>query len=233
MSSAWREVKVLLLFADQISLALALEDFIPVLLFAVGLFIIARLISATNTASGKLAIVGGAFVTFGGLSKATWKLIQAIGGDDISLLNNALFVLMSAGFICLAWAFWNRGEPVKSAMWIWLPPVVAVALAWSLAAVLAFSRENRAWFFVLLGATTLANLAFLSQLILASVKRRLWFVVAFLCVNLVVIFLQTRTGDQTMTLQWIKQFANTISQFCFLAAAYLLLRNSYSTSVQK
>lgn len=217
---------MLLLFADQISLALALEDFIPVLLFATGLFVIARLISQTNSTAGSLALFGGVLVTLGGLSKATWKLVQALGGSDLPILNNALFVLMSAGFIALAWAFWNRRETIESTTKIWLPPVVAVLLVWALAAFFAFGRESRAWFFILLGATTLANLAFLFQLIFASFKQRLWMAVALLCVNLAVIFLQTRTGDQTMTLQWIKQIANTISQFCFLVASYVLLRSS-------
>lgn len=210
---------------DEINLPLALQDFIPVAIFAVGLFFVAKTVWQKNKTAGKLAFLGGVLVTLGGLFKASWKIVQALGGSDLPLLNNSLFVLMSAGFICLAWAFWKRFSGETGFSKILLIPAVLIGLVWSIAAYFAFLAESRACFFILLGATTLGNLALLFQLIFNSVKNGLWLALGLFLVNFVIIFVLTRTSDQTVTLQWFKQILNTFSQTAFALAAYLLWQN--------
>ena len=213
---------------DEINLPLAIEDYLPVAFFAIGLFFIAKLISNRNQLAGNLAYLGGVLVTLGGFFKASWKLIQALGGSDIPFLNNSLFVLLSSGFICVAWAFWKSRSSQTSWVNLLTVPIVLILIVWSIAAYIGFFTESRAWFFLLLGATTLANLALLFQLISLSYKNKLWLVIGLYLVNLIVIFVLARSADQTVTMQWIKQIITTVSQLSFAIASWKLLQNQVS-----
>lgn len=209
---------------DEINLLLAAEDFLPVIFFGCGLFFIAKMIVNRNPAAGNLAYLGGILITLGGLFKAAWKLIQAIGGNDIPFFNYSLFVLMSAGFICLAWALWKSRTSRTSLPKIWTIPIILTLIIWSIAAYIGVFTESRAWFFLLLGATTLANIALLFQLIYCSVQNKLWLSVGLFLVNLIVVFALARSSDLSVTLQWVKQIINTVAQASFAAASYFLLR---------
>lgn len=209
---------------DEINLPLALQDFMPTLLFAVGLFFIAKMIANRNAAARNLAYFGGFLITLGGVLKATWKLVQAVGGSDIPVLNYSLFVLLSAGFICLAWAFWKSRKSKNSVNEIWTVPLILIVIIWTIAAYIGFLTDSRAWFFLLLGATTLANVVLLFGLIFRSFQNKLWFVVALFLVNLIVVFALARMTDLSVTMQWIKQFINTIAQAAFAVASWLLLQ---------
>ncbi|HMS39234.1 MAG TPA: hypothetical protein PKE69_03345 [Pyrinomonadaceae bacterium] len=211
---------------DEINLPLALQDLMPVTLFAIGLFFVARMISRKHKSAGNLAYFGGVLVTLGGVFKASWKLIQALGGADIPFLNNSLFTLMSAGFICLAWALWKSREDETDAVKLWSVPLILISMVWLIAAYFGFFTESRAWFFILLGATTLANFALLFQLISLTYKNKLWLALVLFLVNLTVIFILARGSDQTVTFQWIKQLINTVSQASFAIASYILLSKS-------
>lgn len=211
---------------DEINLPLALQDFMPVTLFAIGLFFVARMISRKNKSAGNLAYFGGVLVTLGGVFKASWKLIQALGGADIPFLNNSLFTLMSAGFICLSWALWKSREDETDAVKLWSVPLILISMFWLIAAYFGFFTESRVWFFILLGATTLANLTLLFQLISRTYKNKLWLALVLFLVNLTVIFILARASDQTVTFQWIKQLINTVSQTSFAIASYILLSKS-------
>jgi len=210
---------------DQISLALALEDFLPVVLFALGLFFVARMIAAQNKTAGNLAYTGGVLITLGGVFKVFWKVIQAVGGGDIFWLNDSLFVLMSAGFVCSAWALWRSSKP-NSVVAVWLAPLILIAVFWTIAAYFGFVRSSRVWFFVLLGATTVFNIWLCGQLIFRSAKNGLWFAAALFATNIICAVLLSRMSDQTITLQWIKQIINTISQGAFALAAWFLYTKS-------
>ncbi len=215
---------MLLFFKDNINLALAIEDYLPVIFFAIGLFFVATFISNSHKQAGVLAFFGGILVTCGGLFKASWKLIQALGGSDIPFLNNSLFVLLSTGFICVAWAFWKSSSTEVKPSNLWLVPVILIAILLTIAGYFGFFTESRAWFFILLGATTLANLVLLFQLIFHSYKNQLWLSIGLYIINLLVIFALTRSADQTVTMQWIKQISTTISQLSFAIASWLVLR---------
>ncbi len=211
---------------DEINLTLALQDLMPVAFFAIGLFFVAKMISRENKSAGNLAYFGGILVTLGGVLKSAWKIIQGVGGADFPILNNSLFVLMSAGFICLAWALWKSRESETDAVKLWALPLILIAVFWSIAAYCGFFMESRAWFFILLGATTLANLAMLFQLIFRASKNKLWLAVGLFLINFAVIFVLARASDQTVTFQWIKQLINTVSQASFAVASYILLSKS-------
>ncbi len=212
----------MILERDQISLPLAIEDYVPVILFAIGLYFIARMIYGRNENCGKLAFFGGSLITLGGLFKASWKLVQALGGADIPFLNNSLFVLLSSGFICLAWALWKSDRKGNA----WLVPVFLITVCLGIAAYFGLAKGSRVWFFILLGATSLANLALLTQLIFRSAQNKLWVAAGLYVINLLVIFALLSSADQTVTFQWIKQGITTVSQGCFAVASYLLYKNA-------
>jgi len=65
------------------SLALAIEDFVPVLLTAFGLLLIVRMIRRVDPGAGAWAALGAVVVVAGGLSRASWKLVMTAGGPDL------------------------------------------------------------------------------------------------------------------------------------------------------
>ena len=92
---------------EDYPLSLALEDFVPVVLTAVGMWFIVRFVAQRSPSDRALATTGAVFVVAGGASKATWKLIAAIDGADVTVLDRALFPLLTIGFGCLAVAMWR------------------------------------------------------------------------------------------------------------------------------
>jgi hypothetical protein len=216
---------------DEINLPLAIQDYLPVTFFAVGLFFLAKMIAKRNAAAGNLAFAGGILITLGGLFKATWKLIQAVGGADVPFLNNSLFVLLSGGFIALAWAFWKSRTDKTDR--ILFPPLIIIAFVWTTAAYFGFMTESRAWFFILLGTATLANIALLVQLISSAVQNRFWLVAGLYLINFIGIIALARNSDQTVTMQWLKQIVTTFAQLSFAIASWLFLKNESLRAIKR
>jgi hypothetical protein len=211
---------------DQISLPLALEDYVPIILFAVGLVFSSRMIARECNVCGKLAFLGTLLVALGGIFKASWKLVQALGGADIPLLNHSLFILMSAGFVCIAWAAWRSRKENSPVLYVAVPAAV-ILLSYATAAYFAFARESRAWFFILLGVTTIFNLWLSGQMIWRAMAKGLWLTVALFVFNALCVLALSRISDQTVTMQWAKQLINTASQAAFCYAAWRLSRASF------
>ncbi len=119
---------------NNYSIALALQDFMPVILSSVGLFYIAEMIATAEAHSRWPALLGAWLVMLGGGTKAAWKLNIAATGANIVWMDNALFVLMTPDFIFLAYTLWRaqramRGNPVP------LSPVIMIVLLQGLARV--------------------------------------------------------------------------------------------------
>jgi hypothetical protein len=209
---------------SEISLPLALQDLMLVVFFAIGLFFVGKIVSRECLICGKLAYFSGFLITLGGFFKVCWKLIMATTETDIAWLNNSLFVLMSVGFIGLSWALW-RSKKDNSPINYWLLPVILVFLTLGIAAYFAFVKETRTWFFVLLGATTIFNLATSLQLIVRSWQKKLWIAVILFSFNVFCYLGLSRLSDQTVTLQWIKQAIGTASLGSFAIASWLLFKS--------
>lgn len=214
-----------MILVAEISLPLALEDILLVAFFSIGLYFIGKLISRESAICGKLAFFGGFLVALGGFLKVSWKLIYAIFQTDFAIFNNGLFAWQTCGFICLAWAMW-RCRKENNVATLLAVPIVLIVFFLSIAGYFAFGTETRTWFFVLLGGTTIFNLALIFQLIYRGIKNKILLSVVLYVVNLVCIFTLASIGDQTVTLQWIKQIIGTISQGSFAVASWLLYRNS-------
>ncbi|MBL8057393.1 MAG: hypothetical protein JNK29_11875 [Anaerolineales bacterium] len=219
---------------ETYSVALALQDYVPVALSALGLFFLAEMIARMSAEArvGRIALLGAWLVMLGGGIKASWKLNLALTGADIHWMDNALFILMGPGFTALGWALsaaqrqW-AGQPLTS-RWAWLFPFLVSAAFLATAAGLAWAQPGtRTWFFVLLGMTTIANFALSGLAIRQAWGQGRRGIALLFIVNVVAILaLQgfARAGDRTELVQWIEQILNTLSNLAFALAAYRLNR---------
>src|SRR5688572_19431800 len=126
----------------DVTFALALEDYVPVLLTIAAVTLLARWVPQRRPA----AVLGATLIAIGGLSKATWKLIAVGFGHDYPILAEALFPLLGTGFALLSWALLRRVH--------WVFPTVIV-----LAALGAAAAVRDTWPCLILtiaGATALA-----------------------------------------------------------------------------
>ena len=229
------------------SVPLALEDFLPVIFSALGLYLLAGMITQMNGACKNMAYLGFVLIALGGLSKASWKLIYALSEaqTNIAIMDNALFFFLSAGFIFVAFALMyaqrnlaGKGSPDN----VWLLPTVLVIITLIGAFMVNVTmndpeREGRQiWFFVLLGVTTIFNFFTLGLAINQSRKQQQWLALGLFVVNLsAIIILQglARAVEQTESLQWIEQITNTIAQLGFAYAVWLLSKSTATIRKKK
>ena len=215
--------------AHMPSVALALEDFVPVILSAVGLAMVTRMIRRFDRNAGHWAAVGTLLVVVGGLSRASWKLIMAGGGPDLVPLFLALYVFLATGYLLVVMATWRgflAANGGRGRVPAWLPALVALALLVPLTAILA-SAGGRIlpllWLFVATAG------AIVTSLLLARWARRAgrpgiaWLFIVSLAVTIVLNGL-ARAESQPEALQWVEQLLNTATQGAFLVAAIGLER---------
>ena len=218
----------------EYTLGLALEDFIPVILSSIGLYIIGQMVRRVDARLGQMAQLGWLLVSLGGLLKATWKLVMAITNAQTNLawLDKGMFIWMAAGFTLLASALWytteimmNEGQ-MSVPRRLWQGPAIVLGLA--PVAVLATGFPDlsvNTWRFILLGITTIGNMV--TAVLLIQKSRRLGSNLAALLflVNIIIVFIlsgMARIPTQTIPLQWTEQLLNTLSQGAFVCAAWLL-----------
>lgn len=216
------------------SVALALQDFVPVALSATGLFFLAEMIARMSGDGriGRSALWGAWLVMLGGGLKASWKLNLALTGVDIRWMDNALFVLMGPGFTALGWALsaaqrLKAGQPLTS-RWAGLFPVLVSAIFLATAGGLAWARpDTRWWFLVLLGLTTIANFTLSGLAIRQAWRQGRRGIALLFVVNIVAILVLqgfARAGNRAEVIQWIEQLLNSFSNLAFALAAYRLNR---------
>lgn len=215
--------------APMPSLALALEDFVPVLLTAIGLFLIVRMIRRVDRSAGAWAALGAVMVVGGGLSRATWKLVMAAGGPDLVPLFLALYVLLVAGyllFVMALWRGWQATNGRRARVPTWAAAAVALVVLLPLTAVLAPAGGRilpLLWLFTATGASVVASL------LLARWARRIgrqglgWLFIVSMVVTLLLNGL-ARAEAQSEALQWVEQVLNTLNQGAFLLGAFMLER---------
>ena len=214
---------------EDYSLGLALFDTLPVLVSAVGLYLLADLLARALPESRTLVLSGFALVIAGGLSKATWKLIWVLAQVNIVVLDALLFICMAPGMVLLALhtgaagSRWRGGtaalHPGRNSLLLIAPLLVA-------AAYLATSQpDGRAWFFLLLGTSALANIIMSVLLIRLSWgwHQRLTAAV-FLFSILLTMSLSwlARISAGSAPLQWLAEVLNLFATGSFAIAVWRL-----------
>lgn len=216
----------------EYSVALALEDFLPVIFSTVGLFFIARMICDMEARCMLMAYLGVAFTAIGGFGKASWKLIIALSGGqtDIRFLDDGLFFWLTSGFIFMTFAFWYaqkrfmKQEESKN-IWLWPIIITALGVATGISLYNPDREVSRTWFFILLGMTTVFNIATLAMAMRQAKNQGQRLALVLFIVNLVAVFaLQglARAGDRNEAMQWVAQIINTLSQMGLAYGAWRL-----------
>lgn len=96
----------------NISIGMGLMDFIPVLLFAVSMFLLARIYPSP------LFYVGAVLCILAGVGKVLWKLLLAITRKNIKFLNKQLRIVLPAGFLLMIISLiLGRGKVSFPGMW--------------------------------------------------------------------------------------------------------------------
>jgi hypothetical protein len=213
---------------DDYSLGLALFDYIPVVLSALGLAMLAQLLGSALPASRAAIRAGVVLVIAGGLSKASWKLIWVLTGTDIRILSNLLFILMAPGMILLAChvqaagRYWRGGAATSPAR----GAILLIIASLGLAAAMAIGQSgSKTWFFILLGTASLANI-FMSALLI----RQSWQLGArgsaalFLLSIAVILSLSglSRISEGSAPLQWLAECLNALAHGSFALAVWRL-----------
>lgn len=219
------------------SVGVALFDFVPVLITASGLFLLARGIRHLHAPLAVAAYAAAALVALGGLCKASWKLLVALQQIRIDWLENLLFILMAPGFITLAYCMfharqrWRGGTSAdrtgysrtRLGLWLAVPLLVAAWLAWA-------HPQTRLWFFWLLATTTIANAALLFNAIAAARWSGLgWQVIALLIYNFAATLIlsglsRLPEGEATA---WIQEGVNFSAQSALALGLWLLSRRMW------
>ena len=216
-------------YMEDYSLGLALFDFLPVLVSACGLYLLADLLARALPESRALLLTGFALVIAGGLSKATWKLIWVLAQVNIAVLDALLFVCMAPGMILLALHTaaagrrWRGGtvsvHPGRNGLMLIVPLLAA-------AAYLATSQpDGRAWFFVLLYASALANIVMSILLIRQSWAWDQRLTAAFFLASILLTLSLSglaRISTGSAPLQWLAEVLNLFATGCFALAVWRL-----------
>lgn len=209
---------------EDVSLALAIQDYMPIILSAVGLFFLARLCGRADPRLGDLAFTGMIVITIGGLSKATWKVIAATMTQDVVLLERMLFGLMAPGFIFVALAFLAATGVERARHPARVTSRMAVAL---LVLAFGFGLSQSGVMGIemfLLALTVIASTTVYVRAIQVARARDLPAAAALFTFALLAALSLGAIGslDQTIALQWTEQLVNTAALAAFARAAYLL-----------
>lgn len=207
----------------EYGLALALEDFVPVLFAGIGSVVLALAAGRSLPAVRVPALLAGALVTLGGFCKALWKtLVAAEPCRDFPILENLLFPCLAFGFAGIAWALLSvrRGSTVA-----WPPFLVLPALAAAGALLVGDT-----WPLLIVSAIAGVTVGVLALLISRSHGDKLG--VALFVVYILGILVLPPLGSrphQSEEIQWAEQITNSIVQLCYLLGA-LRIRSRVSAS---
>jgi hypothetical protein len=214
---------------ETYTLSLALEDFIPVILSSIGLYLISRMVAHVDRGIGRMAFIGWLLITLGGFCKATWKLNMALsdGQSNLVWLDKGLFLWLAAGFTLMTFAVWFAARMMGGGARpsrIWFGPLLVFGLC--LFAILSTGFPDpqiNTWRFILLGVATIANVMLVILLIRQAWRLGLRVAAVMFALNIILVFTlngMARMPDQTIPLQWLEQMTNTIAQAAFLLAAW-------------
>lgn len=200
---------------EEYNVALAIEDFVPVVLAAAALVITAQAVGRRVPGVFPIALIGAIVVALGGLGKATWKLLVASGCWEYPILEQLLFPCLAFGFSALAWALLSakRGSMLAGWPFAAFPVGAAIGALWM--------GEN--WP-LLIAAAVSATVLGITAAIMAFSARKPGVGVLFILYVLGTNILPPLAAqpDQSAELQWAEQLTNSAVQLCFLLGALWL-----------
>ena len=212
----------------EYNVALAIEDFVPVVLAGIAFWVLAQAVRAQVPRAYPVALIGGALVTVGGLCKATWKILVATGCWEYPILENLLFPCIATGFSLTAWAAMCvlRGREVTPWPFVAFPIGAGLGAGW-----MSWSAgEYQNWPLLIAAAVAACVMAVCLAIIAFRAKKTsvgVLFVIYTIGTN--VLPPLAAQPDQSLENQWAAQLTNSAVQLCFLLGA-LWLREYTRTS---
>lgn len=213
----------------EFTLPLALLDFVPVFLSAIGFIYLIRLAFSILPDQGRIAFLGGTLIVVGGFFKALWKLLMAVSNNtmDIGWMDDGLFVFLTPGYLMFAWSMWQVARSVqgKRIFGAWFIPSLISFLALGTSCYLFISLpESPAWERVLLTLTVLANFVSGILLITFAFRQKLPKAGWLFLLNLVGVFALNGLArtSQTISIHWVDESINTLSCLGFMIAAKII-----------
>lgn len=196
----------------EYGVALAVEDFVPCVLAAVALVVLARTIRARLPRAFPAAVFGAVVISVGGFAKATWKLLVATGCWEYPWLEQLLFPSIAFGFAAMAWSLWSLYAGRTIIAW----PFVAFPLGAAIGAVWMGDQ----WPFLIaaaVGATVFGIVG--AAFAFRGGKKSVGILFIIYVVGTNVLPPLAARPDQTEQVQWMAQLTNSAIQFCFLLGA--------------
>lgn len=200
---------------EEYNVALAVEDFVPVVLASAALIITAQAVGKRVPAVFPIALIGAIVVSLGGLGKATWKLLVSTGCWEYPILEQLLFPCLAFGFSALVWALLSakRGSELPGWPFAVFPVGAAIGALWM--------GEN--WPLLIAAAVSASALGITAAVIAFKARKPavgVLFVLYVLGTNILPPL--AAQPNQSAELQWAEQLTNTAVQFCFLLGALWL-----------
>ena len=197
----------------EYGLALAAEDFVPVLLAGAGTLVLGLAAGRSLPQIRTVALLSGLLVTLGGFAKALWKLLVASEPcRNYPVLENLLFPCLAFGFAGIAWALWGVRQ---GRMAPWAPFFVLPVLG-GVASLLVMDT----WPLLIVSAIAGVTVGVLALLISKSHGDKIG--VALFVVYILGILVLPPLGSrphQSEEIQWAEQITNSIVQLCYLLGA--------------
>ena len=204
----------------EFSLAMALADFLPVLLFtAAGVLLMRDLYRKMSKGAFALLAAGVIFISCAGILKALYKLLYAAGLCDFQALSDMFFPTQSLGFLLaglgmLAMLLHRQG---KGAVYAAAPPLF-----------------KGTFVFVSLMVLGLGMLDAVLCVLAARLKKPgviALFVLSFVC-SLGMGYLSSKDFARA-SMNWIAEGVNVLGQGSLLLGAWLLHQNGLAELVLK
>lgn len=210
---------------EQYSLALAIENLLPLAFLTVGLLFVVRMLNRKNELVGELSYVSAFLIIAGNLLSAIGKLLNALYGYNGPWMKNSLLFLSAPGFVCLAWALRRASVKEMTAGKVWLLPICFNGALLALTAALKMVKGGQTWLNLLLTVVTIASVAAFVQLALMALHRQQQLIAGFFILSLgMSLALAFRGTDGSEAAEWAQQISNTLSQAIFAFAAVKLDR---------
>ena len=190
------------------SVPMAIVDFIPVILFAIGAWLLAKSLYTKMRSFEFASFSAGCInVFFAGGLKALWKLLYALGVCDFEKLNAMFFPLQTIGFVLAAiglcsYVFGNN----KAKMLAVAPPVYSGTMLFVVLMVLGVLGIN------------------VSLCTLAVRNKKPWAVILSVISFVFVLgmgYLSSKDFTQAY-MNWAAEIVNTVGQGCFLGCVLCL-----------
>jgi hypothetical protein len=195
---------------EQVTVFLAITDFLPVIIFGIGSLFLLRIGFQYLDSGNYTAMAGGAVLCFtGGMYKAASKLLEATLELYLPALQSSQFIMLAPGFTLLFIASigllkGKRREitfAVAPAMELWKIPFIVVM--------------------------SLANIGYLVVLAIFSMKIKYRLPAILYLLSTVTLLLMSYLSTRPMTLhtQWVAQGVNSIVQLFAALGHYILYRH--------